>query len=77
MGTDDLTVEECCVNIYRTTIKRLLDIILSACGILLLSPLFLILMLAVYIDDPGPVFSFARNGWVSINRPSTSGNSGP
>lgn len=54
MGTDDLTVEECCVNIYRTTIKRLLDIILSACGILLLSPLFLILMLAVYIDDPGP-----------------------
>ena len=56
MGTDDLTVDECCVNIYRTTIKRLLDIILSACGILLLSPLFLILMLAVYIDDPGPFF---------------------
>ena len=56
MGTDDLTVEECCVNIYLTTIKRLLDIILSACGILLLSPLFLILMLAVYIDDPGPFF---------------------
>ena len=56
MGTDDLTVEECCVSIYRTTIKRLLDIILSACGILLLSPLFLILMLAVYIDDPGPFF---------------------
>ena len=56
MGTDDLTVEDCCVNIYRTTIKRLLDIILSACGILLLSPLFLILMLAVYIDDPGPFF---------------------
>ena len=44
------------MNIYRTTIKRLLDIILSACGILLLSPLFLILMLAVYIDDPGPFF---------------------
>lgn len=56
MGTDDFTVEECCVNIYRTIIKRLLDIILSACGILLLSPLFLILMLAVYIDDPGPFF---------------------
>lgn len=56
MGTDDLTVEECCVNIYRTTIKRLLDIVLSACGIVLLSPLFLILMLAVYIDDPGPFF---------------------
>lgn len=76
MGTDDLTVEECCVNIYRTTIKRLLDIILSACGILLLSPLFLILMLAVYIDDPGPVF-LRQKRWVSINRPSTSGNSGP
>lgn len=44
------------MNIYRTTIKRLLDIVLSACGILLLSPLFLILMLAVYIDDPGPFF---------------------
>ena len=44
------------MNIYRTTIKRLLDIVLSACGIVLLSPLFLILMLAVYIDDPGPFF---------------------
>lgn len=68
MGTDDLTVEECCVNIYRTTIKRLLDIILSACGILLLSPLFLILMLAVYIDDPGPVFlSPETGGYPSID----------
>lgn len=41
---------------YRKFGKRSLDIVLSACGIIVLSPLFLLLALAIKIDDPGPVF---------------------
>ena len=40
---------------YEKVVKRLIDIVLSAIGILLLSWLYLLLMLAVVIDDPGPV----------------------
>ena len=35
--------------------KRLLDIILSFGALFVLSPLFLVLILAIVIDDPGPV----------------------
>lgn len=41
---------------YRKYGKRLLDILLSACGIVFLSPLFLVLAIAIKVDDPGPVF---------------------
>lgn len=41
---------------YKKGFKRLIDIVLSACGLIVLSPVFLILCLAVVIDDPGPVF---------------------
>ncbi len=41
---------------YKRFIKRLIDILLSSCGIILLSPIYLILMLAIRLDDPGPVF---------------------
>ena len=41
---------------YQKCWKRLLDIVLSGCAIVVLSPLFLILALAIKIDDPGPVF---------------------
>ena len=41
---------------YRTFFKRLLDIILSGCAIVILSPLLLIIAVAIKIDDPGPVF---------------------
>lgn len=41
---------------YRKYGKRVLDIVLSACGIIVLSPLFLLLAVAIKIDDPGPVF---------------------
>jgi lipopolysaccharide/colanic/teichoic acid biosynthesis glycosyltransferase len=37
-------------------IKRVLDIIISITGMILLSPVFLITMIAVYFEDPGPVF---------------------
>lgn len=42
-------------RIYRTFVKRLLDLILSAAGIVVLSPLLLILAIAIKLDSPGPV----------------------
>lgn len=42
-------------SFYEKVLKRLLDIILSFFGLLLLSPVFLILSLWIVIDDPGPV----------------------
>lgn len=41
---------------YRNFIKRGLDILLSACGIVVLLPFFAIISLLVVLDDPGPVF---------------------
>ena len=41
---------------YQKYGKRLLDILLSGCGILLLSPVYLLVALAIMLDDPGPVF---------------------
>lgn len=41
---------------YQKFGKRLLDIVLSACGILVLAPVYLLVALAIVIDDPGPVF---------------------
>ena len=41
---------------YSKFFKRLIDIILSGLGIIFLSPVFLILAIAIKIDDPGPVF---------------------
>ena len=42
-------------SFYEKYIKRLLDIILSFGGLVILSPVFLILSLWILIDDPGPV----------------------
>ena len=41
---------------YRKFGKRALDIILSGCGIVILSPVYLLVTLASLVDDPGPVF---------------------
>ena len=41
---------------YRSFVKRALDIFLSAVGTLLLSPLFLLISCAVKAEDGGPVF---------------------
>ena len=40
---------------YRNGIKRLLAILLSLCGMLVLSPLLLILCIAIKVDSPGPI----------------------
>ena len=41
---------------YKKFVKRMLDIILSFAGLVLSSWLFLIIIIAIEIDDPGPVF---------------------
>lgn len=40
---------------YEHIIKRLLDIVLSFGGLLVLSPMFLVLSIWILIDDPGPI----------------------
>ena len=40
---------------YERIIKRLIDIILSFGGLVVLSPVFLILSIWILIDDPGPI----------------------
>ena len=42
-------------GMYRK-IKRGMDFVLSLLGLIVLSPIFLLLMLAIKIDSPGPVF---------------------
>lgn len=40
---------------YKNFVKRLIDLVLSACGIIVLTPVWLILAIAIKIDDPGPI----------------------
>ncbi len=42
-------------SFYENVLKRILDMIFSFIGLVVLSPLFLILSLWIVIDDPGPV----------------------
>ena len=41
---------------YERVVKRIIDIVLSALGLILLSWLYLIIAIAILIDDPGPIF---------------------
>lgn len=41
---------------YKAFGKRMMDIVLSACGLIVLSPVFLILAIAIMVNDPGPIF---------------------
>ncbi len=41
---------------YAKYVKRFIDIVLSVLGLILLSWLFLLIAIAVVVDDPGPVF---------------------
>ena len=47
-------------NIYEFFIKPVIDNVLSFLGLLLLSPVFILIIVAIKIDDPGPVF-FMQN----------------
>lgn len=42
-------------GIYEKSIKRLIDIVLSGLGLLVLSPVYLAAIIAIKVDDPGPV----------------------
>ena len=43
-------------GMYQKVGKRMLDILLSGCGIVLLAPVYLVVAVAIKVDDPGPVF---------------------
>ena len=47
-------------GVYEKFIKKAIDSVISFFGLLILSPLFVILCVAIVIDDPGPVF-FTQN----------------
>ena len=51
---------------YQKFGKRFIDILLSGCGILVLSPVYLIVAIAIKVDDPGPVFF--RQKRVGLNK---------
>lgn len=42
-------------SFYEKVVKRVIDVVLSFCGLVILSPVFLALSLWILIDDPGPI----------------------
>lgn len=53
---EEIGAADCQRSFYDRTVKRIIDIALSFCGLVILSPLYLIICTAIMIDDPGPVF---------------------
>ncbi len=51
---------------YIKFVKRMIDVFLSFLGLLVLSPVFLSVIIAVKIDDPGPAFFKQKR--VGINK---------
>jgi O-antigen biosynthesis protein WbqP len=51
---------------YKHFFKRVFDFILALLGLIILSPLFLVVAVAIKIDDPGPVFFKQKR--VGINK---------
>ena len=43
-------------GVYVNFFKRLVDIVVSFFGLIILSPVFLVISIATLIDDPGPIF---------------------
>lgn len=43
-------------GVYENVIKRVIDIGLSFGGLVVLSPVYLVLSIAIYIDDPGHIY---------------------
>ena len=43
-------------GIYEKYIKRLTDVVLSGLGLTILSPVYLVIIVAIKTDDPGPAF---------------------
>jgi exopolysaccharide biosynthesis polyprenyl glycosylphosphotransferase len=55
MGLPLLEVHYPGLDNTQRTLKRVLDVAVSVCGLVLLSPLFLAVALAIRLDSPGPV----------------------
>lgn len=54
---------EYCPGFYEKKIKRAIDVVLSFGGLVLLSPIYTLIALAIVIDDPGPIlFTQKRMG---------------
>ena len=53
-------------SFYERYIKRGLDIILSFCGLVVLSPVYAVISLAIVLDDPGPVLFVQKR--VGVNK---------
>ncbi len=52
-------------HFVRMAVKRTIDIVVSALGLIILSPLLLLIAIVIVIDDPGPVlFSQPRYGYM-------------
>ena len=47
-------------GIYEKYVKRIIDIFISLIGLIVLAPVFILIIIAIEIDDPGPVF-FTQN----------------
>lgn len=43
-------------NFYDNVIKRIIDFVLAGIGIIVLIPFWIVLAIAIKVDDPGPVF---------------------
>lgn len=55
-GLPMLTVRDVALRGWRVTLKRAMDFVGSAIGLVILSPLFLLIALLIKLDSPGPVF---------------------
>lgn len=47
--------EQIKTSVYERKVKRIIDQILSFIGLLILAPVFIIIAVAIFFDDPGPV----------------------
>lgn len=41
---------------YKYCVKRIIDIVLSGVGIIVLIPFWVVIVIAIKVDDPGPIF---------------------
>jgi len=55
-GLPLLTVRDVALRGWRRTAKRLMDVVGAACGLVLVSPLMMLVALLVKLDSRGPVF---------------------
>jgi exopolysaccharide biosynthesis polyprenyl glycosylphosphotransferase len=55
-GLPLLTVRDIALSGWRRTAKRLMDIVGAVCGLVLLSPLMVLVAVMIKLDSPGPVF---------------------